>query len=77
MNFFLVGGCVRDVLLGLTNDPKDIDLTLAGEPKSIYNAIDKTDISHFMTEKFGTMTLIPKDTVMDGVQYEITPLRTE
>jgi len=77
VNFFLVGGCVRDILLWLTNDPKDIDLTLAGEPKSIYNAIDKADISHFMTEKFGTMTLIPKDAKMDGIQYEITPLRTE
>gem|GEM_PF-4714023 len=30
-----------------------------------------------MTEKFGTMTLIPKDAKMDGIQYEITPLRTE
>lgn len=63
--------------MGLTENPKDIDLTLAGEPKSIYNAIDKKDLSHFMTEKFGTMTLIPKDKKMDWVQYEITPLRTE
>jgi len=76
-SFFLVGGCVRDVLLWLTNDPKDIDLTVVGEPKSIYNAIDKTGLSHFMTEKFGTMTLIPKDKKMDWVQYEITPVRTE
>lgn len=76
-NFFLVGGCVRDIILWLTDDPKDIDLTMAGEPKSIYNAIDKKDMSHFMTEKFGTMTLIPKDTKLTGVQYEITPLRTE
>lgn len=76
-DFFLVGGCVRDVLLWLTDNPTDVDLTLAGEPKSIYNAIDKTDLSHFMTEKFGTMTLIPKDKKMHGVQYEITPLRTE
>lgn len=76
-DFFLVGGCIRDVLLGLSENPKDIDLTLAGEPKSIYNAINKTELSHFMTEKFGTMTLIPKDKKLDGVQYEITPLRTE
>ncbi|NOZ44899.1 MAG: hypothetical protein GXP45_07300 [bacterium] len=26
---FLVGGCVRDLLLGIKSDPKDIDLTLA------------------------------------------------
>jgi len=76
-DFFLVGGCVRDIVLWLTDDPRDIDLTLAGDPKSIYNAIEKKDLSHFMTEKFGTMTLIPKDKKMLWVQYEITPLRTE
>jgi hypothetical protein len=61
----------------LTDNPTDVDLTLAGEPKNIYNSIDKADLSHFITEKFGTMTLIPKDKKMYGVQYEITPLRTE
>jgi len=68
---------VRDVLLWLTDNPTDVDLTLTGEPKIIYNAIDKKGLSHFMTEKFGTITLIPKDKMTYGVQYEITPLRTE
>lgn len=76
-NFFLVWWCVRDVLLGLTDRPTDIDLTMAGEPKNIYTAIDKKDFSHFMTEKFGTITLIAKDKKLAGTQYEITPLRTE
>jgi tRNA nucleotidyltransferase/poly(A) polymerase len=60
-NIFLVGGCIRDLLLGINDDPKDIDLTMAGDPIKIYNALDKKDISHFITEKFGTMTLISKD----------------
>ncbi|MCX6824152.1 MAG: hypothetical protein NT085_03410 [candidate division SR1 bacterium] len=69
---FLVGGCVRDPLLGLDKNPTDIDFTMAGEPKKIDKLIDKTGMSYFMTEKFGTMTLI-KDTM----KYELTPLRTE
>src|SRR3990167_2480654 len=50
---------------------------MAGDPKKIYTHIDKKDLSHFMTEKFGTITLIPKDPKNKGVQYELTPLRTE
>ena len=73
---FLVGGCVRDILLGLTTNPEDIDLTLAGDPKDIYQNTDKAGFSHFMTEKYGTITLIDK---RDGANtnYEITPFRTE
>jgi tRNA nucleotidyltransferase/poly(A) polymerase len=69
---FLVGGCIRDPLLGIEKKPTDIDFTMAGEPKKIDKLIDKTGMSYFMTEKFGTMTLI-KDTM----KYELTPLRTE
>ncbi|MFZ2150718.1 MAG: HD domain-containing protein [Candidatus Absconditicoccaceae bacterium] len=71
-NIFLVGGSVRDILLGVENSPTDIDFTMAGNPTKIYNQIDKEDISHFMTEKFGTITLIK-----DEIKYELTPLRTE
>jgi len=77
-NIFLVGGCVRDVLLWFTTDPKDVDFTMAGDPKNIYNNFDKTNLSHFMTEKFGTITLIPKKQKSDEkLQYELTPLREE
>ncbi len=69
---FLVWWCVRDPLLWLDKNPKDIDFTMAGEPKKIDKLIDKTWMSYFMTEKFWTMTLI-KDTM----KYELTPLRTE
>lgn len=74
---------MRDILLGITQSPHDLDVTLAGQPKSIANAIDKSDISFFMTEKYGTMTIIPKGNLSDTnepsekLQYEITPFRTE
>lgn len=55
---FLVGGCVRDPLLWLTKKPTDIDFTMAGEPSSLYQRIDTKWLSHFMTEKFWTITLI-------------------
>jgi tRNA nucleotidyltransferase/poly(A) polymerase len=59
-NLFLVGGCIRDLLLDIEENPTDIDLTLAGKPEEIYKNIDKEGLSCFMTEKFGTMTLIKK-----------------
>jgi len=87
-DIFLVGWSIRDMILNLSNDPKDVDFTMAGEPTKIYDNIDKTDLSHFITEKFGTITLIPKDQNSsktsiennknkDILQYELTPLRTE
>jgi tRNA nucleotidyltransferase/poly(A) polymerase len=45
---------------------------MAGKPLDIYEKISKDDLSHFMTEKFGTITLIK-----DDLKYELTPLRTE
>ena len=74
---FVVGGAIRDILLGLETDPQDIDITLAGHPDDLYAKVqNQKDISHFRTEKYGTMTLIRKE---EDTQYqrEITPLRTE
>jgi len=51
-NLFLVGGCIRDLLLDIEENPTDIDLTLTGKPKDIYKNIDKDGLSCFMTEKF-------------------------
>jgi len=64
-------------LLDIESNPKDIDITLAWNPKEIYNNINKIWLSHFMTEKFGTITLIKKSTKNSQIKYEITPLRTE
>src|SRR5574344_1764258 len=58
---------------------------MAGDPKTLDTLIDKKGMSYFMTEKFGTMTLIPqwnqstksKVRNIEGLKYELTPLRTE
>lgn len=73
-NLFLVGGTIRDLILGIEKNPKDIDFTMAGFPMDIYDKIDKRKVSHFITEKFGTITLIPKN---QEVKYELTPFRLE
>lgn len=72
---FLVGGCVRNLLLTIEQRPTDIDITLKGNPWEIYNHSNKIWLSHFMTEKFWTITFIKKGKTT--TQYEITPLRTE
>jgi len=72
-----VGGCVRDVLFDLKDQIDDIDITLYAEPKELYNNLDKSDISAFMTEKYWTITIIPKTKDDKKNQYEITPFRTE
>ncbi|MFA6255631.1 MAG: hypothetical protein WC606_00470, partial [Candidatus Absconditabacterales bacterium] len=79
---FLVGGCIRDLLLGMENSPIDIDFTIAGKPEEIYKKINKVGFSHFRTEKFGTITLIKKKGKGETkdkqeIKYELTPLRTE
>lgn len=73
---FLVGWCIRNLLLGIEHSPNDIDVTLAGDPFEIYKHSNKIWLSHFITEKFGTMTFIKKG-VKRHIQYEVTPLRTE
>lgn len=74
---FLVGGCVRDLLLWTVEKPLDIDLAMSADPKILYKKIDTVWLSHFMTEKYGTITLLPKSGDFHGVKYEITPFRTE
>lgn len=73
-NLFLVGGGIRDLILDIEKNPKDIDFTMAGLPIDIYEKIDKKNISYFITDKFGTITLIPRN---HKVQYELTPFRLE
>lgn len=66
---YIVGGCVRDFLLGL--NPKDYDITTPATPDEIkkvfsqFQSID-TGIKH------GTVTVI-----IDGIPLEITTFRTD
>lgn len=81
--FFFVWWALRDILLWITDDPKDIDITTAHHPEDLRNHRPQSDNrSCFRTEKFGTITLLPKeepDTTQENniLQYEITPFREE
>ena len=59
---YLVGGCVRDLLLSV--DPKDWDVATNAKPEEIEKIFPKS----FINNKFGTVTI---------GEIEITPFRTE
>lgn len=66
---FIVGGCVRDSIIGLK--PNDYDITTSAKPNEIMNIfknekIIETGIKH------GTVTLIK-----NGIEYEITTYRID
>ena len=64
---YMVGGCVRDALMGIT--PHDYDITTSAKPEEIKKVFKKTidtGIQH------GTVTVI-----MHGVGYEVTTFRID
>lgn len=64
---FIVGGCVRDIILG--NTPKDWDITTSATPyevKAIFHKVIETGIQH------GTVTVIA-----EGEAYEVTTYRID
>ena len=68
---YLVGGSVRDALLGLPHD--DLDFTTAARPDDIKSIVDGfADALYPMGEKFGTIGLRRGSAV-----YEITTFRNE
>lgn len=76
--FFVVGGAIRDLLLWITDDPKDIDFTTAATPDQLRQSLpEKASFSRFRTEKFWTITLLPKEHSSPETSYEITPFRSE
>ncbi len=64
---YIVGGCVRDSLLGLT--PSDYDVTTSAEPYEISRLFEKTIPTGI---KHGTVTVLIK-----GEPIEVTTFRTE
>lgn len=77
-SIFIVWWSVRDILLWLETNPNDIDITSNWNPNDIYSNILKNDISLFKTDKFWTITIIPKNQKSKvKIQYELTPLRSE
>lgn len=82
-DLFFVWGVIRDLLLWFGTTPDDIDITCAWNPEDIFKELKKDAYHLFRTEKFGTMTVIPKQVELEGynkdakIHYELTPLRTE
>ncbi|PIT91134.1 hypothetical protein COU17_02130 [Candidatus Kaiserbacteria bacterium CG10_big_fil_rev_8_21_14_0_10_49_17] len=69
---YLVGGCVRDLLLGRT--PKDWDVTTNAKPHEIESFFDET----FYENSFGTVGVVQADSPEESVRIiEVTPYRTE
>ena len=68
---YLVGGCVRDLILG--REPHDFDLCSASEPLDIVKfAVENKHPYNIIGIDYGTVTVF-----VDGVGYEITTFRKE
>src|SRR3972149_10843860 len=69
---YLVGGCVRDILLD--KKPKDWDITTNATPEQIIELFPKTVYEN----KFGTVAVIVETTEDETLkQIEVTPYRIE
>jgi len=69
---YLVGGCVRDLLLG--RKPKDWDITTNAKPEQIQAIFPKTVYEN----TFGTVAVVNEETLDPTYKIiEITPYRTE
>ncbi len=71
---YLVGGCVRDLLLGKT--PNDWDITTLATPEQIQTTFEKEGFKTVYENQFGTVLVI----LGEGKEekgLEITPFRTE
>lgn len=69
---YLVGGCVRDLLLGKT--PKDWDVTTDATPDEIQKVFEHT----FYENKYGTVGVVNDEAADDRLKViEVTPFRLE
>lgn len=69
---YLVGGCVRDLLLG--KEPKDWDVTTNAHPERIQVLFEET----YYNNDFGTVGVVSPETGDERVKVvEVTPYRTE
>jgi len=68
---YVVGGCVRDLLLGTV--PKDWDITTNAKPEQIRKLFPK----NFYENKFGTVTILTSSKNETLSNVEITPFRLE
>jgi len=69
---WIVGGCVRDLLLGRT--PKDWDVTTNATPEEVQAVFPHT----YYTNEFGTVGVVNDDTTDESLKVvEVTPYRLE
>ncbi|MBP6883813.1 MAG: HD domain-containing protein [Candidatus Pacebacteria bacterium] len=69
---YLVGGCVRDLLMD--REPKDWDVTTNADPETIIGLFEKTVYEN----SFGTVAVINEDVNRETLrQIEVTPYRIE
>ncbi|MEK7208654.1 MAG: HD domain-containing protein [Patescibacteria group bacterium] len=69
---YLVGGCVRDLLM--KKKPKDWDITTDATPEQIAESFPKT----FYENTYGTVTVVNEQTEDESLRHvEITPFRQE
>ena len=68
---YLVGGCVRDMLL--EKQPNDWDICSNATPKQLFDVFEKCGYKyHTVGIEFGTITAI-----VDNEEYEVTTYRSE
>lgn len=74
---FLVGGCVRDMVMGRI--PNDYDITTNAIPEQIIAAFEPTGLRVVYENNFGTVSIVFEDEPLDSNDREIqiTPYRTE
>ncbi len=68
---WVVGGCVRDMIIGRT--PKDWDITTNATPEQIQGLFENT----FYTNEFGTVGIVTEDAPEAVKVVEATPYRKE
>ena len=68
---YLVGGCVRDILIGKT--PKDWDITTNAHPTEIETFFPET----YINNDFGTVGVVTESEDIRLKVIEVTPYRTE
>jgi len=69
---YLVGGCVRDLLLD--RKPKDWDITTNAKPEEILNLFEHT----FYENNYGTVGIVSDETLDETLKtIEVTPYRVE
>jgi len=74
---YLVGGCVRDLLLGiLGKTPNDWDITTSATPEQIQTIFEKEGFKTVYENQFGTVLVILGEGKGEKC-LEITPFRTE